>query len=65
LVPDSHNILNMQNYYYCQLLNVHRVSYVRQIEIHTAECDPSLPEVEIAIAKSKKYKQPGIHSSRW
>jgi hypothetical protein len=43
-------------------LNVHNVSDVRQIEVHTAE--PSVPrrsrrEVEIAIAKLKKYKSPG------
>jgi hypothetical protein len=40
---------------------VHNVSDVRQIEVHTAE--PLVPgssplEVEIAIAKSKKYKSP-------
>jgi hypothetical protein len=44
------------------LLNVHSVSDVRQIEIHTAE--PLVPEhspseVEIAIVKLKKYKLPG------
>jgi hypothetical protein len=43
-------------------LNVHNVSAVRQIEIHTAE--PLVPgsshlEVEIAIAKLKKYKSSG------
>jgi hypothetical protein len=39
------------------LLNVHRLSNVRQIEIHTAEPltpDPSPYEVEIAIAKLKE-----------
>jgi hypothetical protein len=43
-------------------LNVHDVSDVRQIEIHTAELlvpGPSHLEVEIAIAKKKKYKSPG------
>jgi hypothetical protein len=48
--------------YFSQLLNVHRVSDVRQIEIHTAEPlvpEPSPFEVEIAIAKLKKYKSPG------
>jgi hypothetical protein len=42
-------------------LNVHRVNNVRHIEIHTAEPlvpEPS-PEVEIAIAKLKRYKLPG------
>jgi hypothetical protein len=41
---------------------VHNVSDVRQIEVHTAEHlvpGPSRLEVEIAIAKLKKYKSPG------
>jgi hypothetical protein len=45
-----------------QLLNVHSVSDVRQKEIHTAELlvsDPSLFEIEIAIAKLKRYNSPG------
>jgi hypothetical protein len=45
-----------------QLLNVHNVSDVRQIEVHVAEplvAGPSRLEVEIAIAKLKKYKSPG------
>jgi hypothetical protein len=40
---------------------VHNVSDVKQIEVHTAEPlvpGPSLLEVEIAIAKLKKYKSP-------
>jgi hypothetical protein len=45
-----------------QLLNVHNVSDVRQIEVHTAE--PLVPglshlEAEIAIAELKEYKSPG------
>jgi hypothetical protein len=43
-------------------LNVHNASDVRQIEVHTAEQlvpGPSRLEVEIAIAKLKKYKSPG------
>jgi hypothetical protein len=41
-------------------LNVHNVSDVRQIEIHTAEpLVPSHLEIEISIAKLKKYKSPG------
>jgi hypothetical protein len=61
-LADSHNILNRWKNYFSQLLNVHRASDVRQIEIHTAEPlvpDPSPFEVEIAIAKLKKYKSPG------
>jgi hypothetical protein len=52
LPADSHNILNRRKNYFSQLLNVHRVSDDRQIEIHTAEPvvpSPSLSEVEIAI----------------
>jgi hypothetical protein len=47
---------------FSQLLNVHNVSDVRQIEVHTAEPlvpGPSRLEVEIAIANLKKYKSPG------
>jgi hypothetical protein len=43
-------------------LNVHRISDVRQIAIHTAESyvpNPSPFEVEIAIATLKSYKSPG------
>jgi hypothetical protein len=59
---DSHSILNKWKNYFSQLLNVHNVSDVRQIEVHTAEPlvpGPSRLEVEIAIAKLKKYKSPG------
>jgi hypothetical protein len=45
-----------------KLLNVHNVSDVRQIEVHTAELSVhghSHLEVEIATAKMKKYKSPG------
>jgi hypothetical protein len=62
LLADSHNILNRWKNYLSQLLNVHNVSDVRQMEVHTAE--PLVPgysrlEVEIAIAKLIKYKSPG------
>jgi hypothetical protein len=43
------------------LLNVHNVSHVRQIEVHTAEPlvpGPSSLEVEVAIAELKEYKSP-------
>jgi hypothetical protein len=62
LLTDSHNILNRWKNYYSQLLTLHRVSKVRQIEINVAELlvpDPSSFEVEIAIANLKKYKSPG------
>jgi hypothetical protein len=54
--------LNRWKSYFSQLLNVHNVSDGRQIGIHSAE--PLVPgpnhfEVDIAIAKLKKYKSPG------
>jgi hypothetical protein len=62
LLEYSHNILSRWQNYFSQLLNVHNVSEVRQIEVHTAEplvLGPRRLEVEIAIAKLKKYKSPG------
>jgi galactose-1-phosphate uridylyltransferase len=59
LLKISHNILNSWKNYFSQLLNVHRVSDDRQVEMHTAEPivpDPSPFEIEIAIAKLKMYK---------
>jgi hypothetical protein len=61
-LADSHNILNRWKNYFSQLFNVHNVSDVRQIEVHTREQlvpSPSRLEVETAIAKFKKYKSPG------
>jgi hypothetical protein len=62
LLAGSHNILNRWKSYFSQLLIVHDVSDVRQIEIHVAEplvSGPSHFDVETAIAKLKKYKSPG------
>jgi hypothetical protein len=59
LLAASHSILKRWKNYFSQLLNVHRISDVRQIEIRTAEWlvpDPGPTEVEIAIVKLKKYK---------
>jgi hypothetical protein len=53
---DPHNILNRWKNYFSQLLNVHNVSDVRQIEVHMAEPlvpGPSRLKVEIVIAKLK------------
>jgi hypothetical protein len=36
LLADSHNILNRWENYFSQLLNVHRVSVARQIEIQNS-----------------------------
>jgi hypothetical protein len=62
LLADSNTILNLWKSYFSQLLNVHDVRDVRQIEMHTAEPlvpGPSHLEVDISIAKLKKYKSPG------
>jgi hypothetical protein len=62
LLVDYHNILNRWKSYFSQLLNVHSVNDIRQIEIHTAQ--PLVPAssllvVEIATTKLKKYNSPG------
>jgi hypothetical protein len=36
LLADSHNIINRWKNYFSQLLNVHYVGDVRQIEVHMA-----------------------------
>ena len=57
---DSHSILARWRNYFSQLLNVLGVNEVRQIEIHTAEPEPSAYEVELAIENIKSHKSPGI-----
>jgi hypothetical protein len=62
LLTDSQNILSRWKIFFNQMLNVHGVHDVRQMNIHTAEPlvpEPSLIEVEIAIGKLKSYKSPG------
>jgi hypothetical protein len=55
LLADSHNILNRCKNYFSQLLNVHSVSDVRQIEVHTAEpLAPGPSRLEAEIANSNK-----------
>jgi hypothetical protein len=59
LLADSNNILNRRENYFCQLLNVHGVINVRQIEMYTSE--PLVPETssfedEITVEKLKTYK---------
>jgi hypothetical protein len=51
LVAVSYNILNRWKNYLSQLLDVHRINDIRQIEIHTTEPlvpDPRTFEVKIA-----------------
>jgi hypothetical protein len=62
LLANSHRILNRWKNYYSHSFNVHRVSDVRQIEIHIAEPlgpDPSPFEFEIVVENLKRYKSPG------
>jgi hypothetical protein len=59
-VPQS--VLNTWKNFFNQLLNVHGVNDVRQMDIHTAEPlvpQYSLVEVEIAIGMLKSYKSSG------
>jgi hypothetical protein len=62
LIADSQNVLNRWKNFFNQVLNVHGVHDVRQMDIHTAGPlvpEPSLVKVEIAIGKLKSYKSPG------
>jgi hypothetical protein len=62
LIADPQNVLNRWKNFFNQVLNVHGVHDVRQIDIHTAEPlvpESSLVEVEIAIGKLKRYISPG------
>jgi hypothetical protein len=61
LLTDSLIILNRWKNSFSQLPNVHNDCDVGHIKVYTAEPlvpDPSQPEVEITIAKLKKYKSP-------
>jgi hypothetical protein len=61
LLADSRNILNRWKNFFSQLLNVHRVSDVRQTEIRTAEplvSHTSPSEIDIIIVKLKRYRSP-------
>jgi hypothetical protein len=62
LIADPQNVLNRWKNFFKQVLNVHGIYDVRQMDIHMAEPlvpEPSLVEVEIAIGKLKSYKSPG------
>jgi hypothetical protein len=62
LLADPQNVLNRWKNFFNQVLNVHGVHDVTQMDIHTVEPlvpEPSLFEVEIAIGKPKSYKSPG------
>jgi hypothetical protein len=58
LLAEAHSILNRCWHNFSQLLNVHGVHNVRQLEIHTAvppASEPSTFEDEVAIEKLKRY----------
>jgi hypothetical protein len=62
LLADLQSVLNRWKNFFNQVLNIHGVHDVRQMDMHTAEPlvpEPSLVEVEIAIEKLKSYKSPG------
>ena len=61
-VTGSHSILTTWRNHFSQLLNVHEVNDVRQVDIHTVEppvSEPSAFEIEVAIEKLKRHKSPG------
>jgi hypothetical protein len=62
LLADPQNILNRWKGFFNQVLNVHGVHDVWQMDTHTAEPiipEPSLFKVKIAIRKMKSYKSQG------
>jgi hypothetical protein len=59
---DPQSVLKREKIFFSQVLYMHGVHDVRQMDIHMAEPlvpEPSLVEVEIAIEKLKRYKFPG------
>jgi hypothetical protein len=54
LLLGPHLIVDRWMNYFCQPLNVQRVGGIRQIEIQTAEPEPSMSEVEVAIGKLRR-----------
>jgi hypothetical protein len=61
-LADPQNALNRWKNFFNQVLNVHGVHDVRQVDIHMAEPlvpVPSLVEAETAIQKLRSYKSPG------
>jgi hypothetical protein len=59
LLADPQNVLK---HFFIQMLNVHGIHNVRQVDIHMAEpfvSEPGLVKVEIAIGKLKRYKSLG------
>jgi hypothetical protein len=64
LLADPQNVLNRWKNFFNQVLNVHAVHDVRQMDIHTAQSlitEPSLVKVEISIFKLESYKSQGTN----
>jgi hypothetical protein len=62
VVADCHSILARWRNYFCRLLNLNKVSDVRQTEIHAAVSllpEAITVEVEMAIEKLKRHKSKG------
>jgi hypothetical protein len=62
LLTGPQKILTRWKNYFCKLLNVQGPGDISQTEIHTAEpfvTKSSTTEVEVAIRKMKRYKEPG------
>jgi hypothetical protein len=54
LLADSHNILSSWNNYFPQLLNVHNIGDVREIQLHTADPVPGPIPFEAALIPTFK-----------
>jgi hypothetical protein len=60
-LADPQSVCNSSKNFFKQVLNVHGVHNIRQMDIHTAKSlvpEPSFVEVEIAIWKLRSYKSP-------
>jgi hypothetical protein len=66
LLADLRSVLNRWKNLFNQMLNVHAVHSIRQIDIYTAEPlvpEPGLVEVEVAIGNLKSFKSPGSNQN--
>jgi hypothetical protein len=62
LLADPHSVLDKWKNFFKQVLNVHGVDSIRQMDIHMAEpleSELSLVKVETATEKLKRYKSLG------
>jgi hypothetical protein len=68
LLVDPQSVLNRWKNFFNQVLNVHGVRYVRQMDIHMTQPlvpEPNLTEGEIATGKLKNYKSPSTDQIRY